>query len=55
MAAAGLKPGDRLIAKADGPGRIVLQVEADPLDELAGALSGVYEKGYLKKLRAEWE
>lgn len=55
MAAAGLKPGDRLIAKADGPGRVLLEREDDPLDELAGALTGVYEKGYLRKLRSEWE
>jgi bifunctional DNA-binding transcriptional regulator/antitoxin component of YhaV-PrlF toxin-antitoxin module len=52
---AGLEVGDRLVARADGPGRVVLEREADVLDDLAGALSGVYERDELDTLRDEWD
>jgi bifunctional DNA-binding transcriptional regulator/antitoxin component of YhaV-PrlF toxin-antitoxin module len=52
---AGLGVGDRLVAHADGPGRIVLEREVDVLDEFAGALTGVYEPDELADLRAEWD
>ncbi len=55
MAAAGLKPGDRLVARADGPGRVVFEREADPVDEFAGVLTGVYGKDSVEKLRSEWD
>ena len=55
MAAAGLKPGDRLVARADGPGRVIFEREADPVDEFAGALTGVYAKDSIDKLRSEWD
>ena len=55
MAAAGLKAGDRLVARADGPGRVIFEREDDPLDELSGALKGVYGKQYLRDLRDEWD
>ena len=51
---AGLEAGDQLVARADGPGRIVFEREVDVLDELAGALTGVYEAGELDRLRDEW-
>jgi bifunctional DNA-binding transcriptional regulator/antitoxin component of YhaV-PrlF toxin-antitoxin module len=54
MRAAGLEVGDRVVAHADGPGRVVLEREADILDEFAGALSGVYEVDELDELRDEW-
>lgn len=54
MRAAGLRPGDRLRARADGSGRVVLERATDPLDELLGALTGVYEGFDLDTLRAEW-
>lgn len=54
LRAAGLEVGDRLIAHADGPGRVVLEREADVLGEFAGALSGVYEPRELDDLRDEW-
>ena len=47
-------PGDQLVARADGPGRIVFERETDILEEFAGALTGVYEPGELDRLRDEW-
>lgn len=54
LRAAGLAPGDRLVARADGPGRIVLEREHDTLTEFVGALSGVWASGDLDRLRDEW-
>jgi bifunctional DNA-binding transcriptional regulator/antitoxin component of YhaV-PrlF toxin-antitoxin module len=54
LRAAGLETGERIVAHADGPGRIVLEREAGILDEFAGALSGVYREGELDELRDEW-
>lgn len=55
MRAAGLEAGERLAATSDGPGRIVLEREVDPLDEFAGALSGVWPDGAVDGLRDEWD
>lgn len=55
LRAAGLEVGERLIAHADGPGRVVFEREADVLAELAGALTGVYEPDELAGLRDEWD
>lgn len=56
----GLAPGDELRVTADGD-RIVLSREEGlaerrrrALREVAGSLPGVYEPGYLDKLRDEW-
>jgi bifunctional DNA-binding transcriptional regulator/antitoxin component of YhaV-PrlF toxin-antitoxin module len=54
LRAAGLEVGERLVARADGPGRVVLARQADIIDEFAGALSGVYESGELDDLRSQW-
>jgi bifunctional DNA-binding transcriptional regulator/antitoxin component of YhaV-PrlF toxin-antitoxin module len=54
LQAAGLKVGDRVVARVDGPGRGVLEREAAVLDEFAGALTGVYAAGELDALRDEW-
>jgi bifunctional DNA-binding transcriptional regulator/antitoxin component of YhaV-PrlF toxin-antitoxin module len=54
LAGAGLKVGDRLRADVSGPGQITLVREEDPLEEFAGALTGVYPEGYLDDLRREW-
>lgn len=55
LRAAGIEAGDRLVAHAAGPGRVVFEREADVLAELAGALTGVYEPGELAALRDEWD
>lgn len=54
LRAAGLKIGERVVAHADGPGRVVLEREADVVDEFAGALRGVHREGELDRLRDEW-
>ncbi len=54
LRAAGLEIGERIVAHADGPGRVVLEREADILDEFAGALSGLYNTDELDNLRDEW-
>lgn len=54
LRAAGLEVGERVVAHADGPGRVVLEREAAILDEFAGALSGVYGADELDDLRDEW-
>ena len=53
--AAGGRVGERLAARADGPGRIVFEREADVLDEFAGCLTGAYEPDELATLRDEWD
>ena len=52
---AGLQPGDELRVTADGPGRLILEREDDPLERAFGSLHGVYPPGYLERLRAEWD
>jgi bifunctional DNA-binding transcriptional regulator/antitoxin component of YhaV-PrlF toxin-antitoxin module len=52
---AGLRPGDRLEAEAQGPGAVLL-VRADTATARhAGALKGVYHPGELDELRGEWD
>lgn len=54
LRSAGLEVGDRVVAHADGAGRVVLQREHDVVAEFAGALTGVYRVGELDDLRSEW-
>lgn len=54
MQEAGFRPGDRLRARAEGSGKVVLEREADPLEAFLGALTGVYEGFDLDALRDEW-
>ena len=54
LRAAGLEAGERVVARADGPGRVVLEREADVVDEFAGALRGVFRNDELDTLRDEW-
>ena len=51
---AGLQPGDRLTARADGQGRVILERESEPLAEFLGAVTGLYEGFDLEALRDEW-
>ena len=55
LRAAGLEVGDRVVAHADGAGRVVLEREHDVIDEFAGAMTGVYVSDELDNLRAEWD
>jgi len=52
--AAGLRAGERLVARAEGPGRVVLERREDPLAAFAGSLTGVWEPGELDRVRGEW-
>jgi len=52
--AAGLRAGERLVARAEGPGRVVLERREDPVAAFAGSLTGVFEPGELHRLRSEW-
>jgi AbrB family looped-hinge helix DNA binding protein len=61
VARVGLRPGDELKVDVDEEGRIVLTPVSDALarklqalEELIGSATGVYEPGYLEKLRSEW-
>jgi bifunctional DNA-binding transcriptional regulator/antitoxin component of YhaV-PrlF toxin-antitoxin module len=53
--AAGLEVGERLVARADGPGRVIFEREDDVLAEFAGALPDVYRPDELASLRNEWD
>jgi bifunctional DNA-binding transcriptional regulator/antitoxin component of YhaV-PrlF toxin-antitoxin module len=55
LRAAGIDVGERLVAHADGPGRIVFEREADVLAEFAGALTGMFRPDELERLREEWD
>jgi bifunctional DNA-binding transcriptional regulator/antitoxin component of YhaV-PrlF toxin-antitoxin module len=53
----GLGPGDELRVEVDRAGRIVLSRAGDrrrAIEETAGSLTGIYEPGYLERLRDEW-
>lgn len=54
LRAAGLEAGQRLVARAAGPGRVILEREHDVLADFAGALTGVYGDRELDTLRDEW-
>lgn len=55
LRSAGISAGERLAARADGPGRIILQREDDVLGGLSGTLTGVYRPDELAELRDEWD
>jgi bifunctional DNA-binding transcriptional regulator/antitoxin component of YhaV-PrlF toxin-antitoxin module len=55
LRAAGLEAGERLVARADGPGRVVLEREHDILADFAGRLTGVYADSDVDTLRDEWD
>ena len=55
LRAAGLEAGERVVAHADGPGRVVLEREHDVIAEFAGAMTGVYARDELDQLRSEWD
>ncbi len=55
MRDAGVEVGERLVAHADGPGRVVFEREVDVLAEFSGALTGIYEPNELARLRDEWD
>ena len=55
LRAAGLEIGDRVVAHADGAGRVLLEREHDILAEFAGTMTGAYTVNELDDLRREWD
>jgi bifunctional DNA-binding transcriptional regulator/antitoxin component of YhaV-PrlF toxin-antitoxin module len=55
LRAAGLEVGERIVARSDGPGRVILEREDDVLDAFAGSLTGIYDADELAELRDEWD
>jgi len=51
---AGLGAGDEVRIEAVGAGRILLTRATAASQRFAGALTGVYRRGYLARLRREW-
>jgi bifunctional DNA-binding transcriptional regulator/antitoxin component of YhaV-PrlF toxin-antitoxin module len=54
LRAAGLEVGERLVAHADGPGRVIFEREVDVLAQFSGALTGIYHPDELERLSDEW-
>jgi len=52
---AGLRPGDRLEVRSEGPGRVLLTRAESATERHAGMLTGVYPAGALDELRDEWD
>jgi bifunctional DNA-binding transcriptional regulator/antitoxin component of YhaV-PrlF toxin-antitoxin module len=50
---AGFKPGDEVAIEADGPDRIVVRRAVSDVTEALGVFDGLYEPGYLDRLRSE--
>ena len=55
MEASGLAAGETVVVRSDGAGRLVVERESDPFEDLFGSGSGMYPSGYLDELRDEWE
>jgi bifunctional DNA-binding transcriptional regulator/antitoxin component of YhaV-PrlF toxin-antitoxin module len=53
MAVAGLSAGDEVTIEADGAGTIVVRRMDRDIDAALGVFDGLYEPGYLDRLRAE--
>lgn len=52
---AGLAPGDEIVVRASGKGRIELERAGDLVARYAGSLpAGTYPAGHLDELRGEW-
>jgi bifunctional DNA-binding transcriptional regulator/antitoxin component of YhaV-PrlF toxin-antitoxin module len=49
---AGFKPGDEVAIEAEGPDRIVVRRAASDPAEALGVFDGLYEPGYLERLRS---
>lgn len=52
---AGLAPGDEIVVRASGKGRIELERAGDLVARYAGSLpAGTYPAGHIDELRGEW-
>jgi bifunctional DNA-binding transcriptional regulator/antitoxin component of YhaV-PrlF toxin-antitoxin module len=50
---AGLEVGDEVVIEADGTDRIVVRRVSRGLESAFGVFDGLYEQGYLERLRSE--
>jgi bifunctional DNA-binding transcriptional regulator/antitoxin component of YhaV-PrlF toxin-antitoxin module len=55
LAAAGLAAGDVVRIEAEGPGTIVVRRAPSDPREAFGIFDGLYEPGYLDRLRKDWD
>jgi bifunctional DNA-binding transcriptional regulator/antitoxin component of YhaV-PrlF toxin-antitoxin module len=55
LAAAGLKAGDVVRIDAEGPGSIVVRRGTEDPHAALGIFDGLYEPGYLERLRGDWD
>lgn len=53
LEAAGLRAGDEVVIEAEGADRIVVHRAAADLGGALGVFDGLYEPGYLERLRSE--
>jgi len=53
LEAAGLRPGGEVVIEAEGVDRIVVHRAAPAPASALGVFDGLYEPGYLEKLRSE--
>jgi bifunctional DNA-binding transcriptional regulator/antitoxin component of YhaV-PrlF toxin-antitoxin module len=54
MRAAGLSPGEEVTVRPVGSGELLISARASRVRRHAGIASGIYEPGYLNRLRDEW-
>jgi bifunctional DNA-binding transcriptional regulator/antitoxin component of YhaV-PrlF toxin-antitoxin module len=55
LRASGLAAGDDVFIRSDGEGAIVVEARGSRVRRHAGIFSGLYEEGYLDRLRDEWD
>jgi bifunctional DNA-binding transcriptional regulator/antitoxin component of YhaV-PrlF toxin-antitoxin module len=56
LAEVGLRPGDPVIVRPAGPGRLEVEGVRDLVDRFAGSMpAGTWPEGEVDKLRDEWE
>lgn len=53
LATAGLKAGDEVTIEAEGPDTIVVRRARRDVDAALGVFDGLFEPGYLDRLRSE--
>ncbi|HEV8298261.1 MAG TPA: hypothetical protein VGQ20_13215 [Acidimicrobiales bacterium] len=54
VASAGLRHGERVIARVTGPGAIVVAREVDATTEFAGTLTGVFRSPRPNRVGSPW-